>query len=175
MRNIIGIFIMSVTMPFLFTGQSAYTNQTDDPLADLSLPEVKFKPKFRIKVSVKTETGPKSTNDLVKGYMIAALRKIPDVTIVGQNEHYEIALVPIETVGGYAVAYRVLSPIRVDTIINDVHFNARERVRKYLSMAYVPYHFGIFTASKDGLERQCRVNVVQFDAGTLQSVREMYE
>ena len=173
------VMVMLVfNMPFLFTGQSAYTNEIDGPLPDLSLPKLpksEFKPKFKVKVTVSTEDGPDLINDLVKGYVLAALRKIPDITIVGRNEDYYIALVPLRTNAGFAVAYRVLRQLHFDYIKDDVHFNSREKVKDYLSIAYVPHDFGIFTASRNILEQQCRGVVVQFDAGTLQPIRELYE
>ncbi len=138
--------------------------------------------KFRIKFSVLKENNSDLFPELAKNAMIDALQKYEDIVVVENNEDFLISLAPVEIkkdnetnsiVEGYAIAYQVLSPFSFNSIKDNIHFNARDKVKKALSLAYIRWDFGVILAPKNGLNKECQSYITLFNFLTLQPVREL--
>ena len=175
---------MILLLSFTFTGQS------ED---QFKLPELK-PPNFRVKINVSSmKQEPFET--LMKGYLLQELRKIPDVTIVDQDEEYVISIVPTEVRGAGAIVYSMLIVMPFDPTSLEYHTRGwagslKENGQRYgpgshkwhldqvkflTSTLYYVLDHGVFVCPRNDLEGSCRDCIVTFDAEHLEPVRQMYK
>ena len=87
--------VLLCSMPICLTGQPA-------------IPKLEF----TVRVLVNSDKNDQWLNDMVKGYILSALREIPDVKVVGNNEMYTILVIPgrLPNGAGYHAAWLVTRP-----------------------------------------------------------------
>ena len=132
-----------------------------------------------IEIRLKVEEGQGNdqfTNNLVKGYFLQALRRIPDVVIVENNEMYAIRVLPSKVLSDtYTIMFIVTNRFKFDVIAPWIIPEGKELVKGLLEVGDGACHidtYGFFSASKQTLEERCKSFIVQFDAGQLQPLRE---
>ena len=114
----------------------------------------------------------------IKGYLLAELRKIPDITVVGENERFLISIVPIETSTSIIMSICYLMPHH-NNYIKSGALKLDDGETRFLEiMTMGLYSFEGQSASifpKHQLEEKCRELVVKFDAKQLQPRRESFQ
>ena len=114
----------------------------------------------------------------IKGYLLAELRKIPDITVVGENEVFLISIVPIETSTSIIMSICYLRPHR-NGYIKSGALKLDDGETKFLEvMTTGLYSFegqSVSIFPKHQLEEKCRELVVNFDAKKLQPGREWFQ
>ncbi len=118
------------------------------------------------------------TDDLIEGYLLQALRRIPNVIIVEDNELYLIRILPSKTKNLYTVMYIVTDPLKINEISPFIHPDAAKIVGEWINLgssACKIETYGFFNASRQTLEEQCKSFIISLDASHFQPLRELSE
>lgn len=133
--------------------------------------------KWRSTVKLEVSNNDKDLiNSTIKGYLLAELRKIPDISVVGEDEVFLISIVPLET-----DTHIILSICYLQRLQNSLikHFLRNEEHWKTIDiMTRGYYELRNQTAQifpKHMLEKKCQEIIIKFDADILQPGRESWE
>ena len=167
MKRLSCILTLIVLTVITFTGQS----QTPDTKTDFKIP---------VRIEIGEDKDPHRTRTLIKGYMLAELRKLPNVSIVSKDEIYRFDILAEANEKaeadevGVAVSICLLerlTPELIQFAIKEEHW---EDIKPVLGLLFVPHNNILVVCRRTDLERECREIIVTFDAKLLQPKRELY-
>ena len=162
------LLIITATLLFslCFTGQSQYP--------------VPINKNIPINIQIIVDKGGASdhaTDNLVKGYILKALREIPDVKIVEDDAMYQIRFFLASAgVPNYTVLYVITSPLKFGLISPFISPENQKAVKGLLKTGHGACHvenYGIFQAAGYDLEEKSKSFIVTLDAGIFQTLREL--
>lgn len=151
--------VLLCSMPIYLTGQSTYPN---------------IRPKIGICVESMVVDKDQHLGNLVKGHFLQSLRQIPDVIVVDRGHGmYRIRFMATETTPGfYTIAYVVTMSLGPEiSVIKAVVPEPKDIVNHLFKDACLFLGMGIFYASPQTLELQCKNFIVRFDSQYLQELR----
>ena len=149
--------VLLCSMPIYLTGQSTYPN---------------IRPKIGICVEAMVKDQP--LNNLVKGHFLQSLRQIPDVILVDRGHGmYKIRFIATETTPSfYTIAYVITTSFRPEIQTMEILAPEHKDIVNHLFKdACLFLGMGIFYASPQTLELQCKNFIVRFDSQYLQELR----
>ena len=151
--------VLLCSMPIYLTGQSTYPNPINQ--------------KIGICVEAMIVDKDQHVLNLIKGYFLQSLRQIPDVILVDKdNGTYTIRLMAIEaTPGLYTIAYALTSRSDIAFLELFVRPEAKDVANHFFKDTCTFLSMGIFHASPQTLEQQCKNVIVGFDGQFLQELR----
>ena len=141
-------------------------------------PDARSSPMFSVRVLVDISYKGTSVN-IFKQCLYRELRKIPEVTVVENNDaynDYELSVVMVDSIAGgrqngYAAAIEVISVVDPTTLDSFIEDDTRKKVARAL-LQHAGFPAGLWVETSPTLDAMCKDIAATFDTGPIEEDRQ---